>query len=1024
MKKRNDNLFSILCLNIIILISLIEEINSLTFFPLAKAKEEISENDTLIIFTIKGAVDSSFSKNISFSIETEFYSNNELLSKENYVNCHVPAAPKAKFGSHIIARCEYDLIDSPLADTMLFTKFISNKKVLKIDDQNKYILNEILTFSKKINITSDYEYIVESIETISCSENEYTFGIKGEINKIFITSFAFNFTINPASGIIAECESPYIYFKKKTMINCTIELLNDDKNFVKLNKGIVIKEKFYKVINDDAEEKILKFKIKQNSKKIEFKDLNCNNEDNQDNNNEEKNITDNQKKESDIKNEDITDNIDKDENKSNEIEEGEKDEIIDSANKYNKSENSNEINDTKNNIENINSTIVDDIKEKDKAINNNKKINDTEKKDDRGKSADEINITETEIKQDDELNNKTLNDTKESLALETEEKENKTKDNTNIKDKNKAKEENTDFEGEKIKALLNKDKNISLNNNTKNEAINETIDIEETDKTTKKNEYISYQKEDILNETNSNQLIETEKEEIKDAINSTNNNSIEVDSVNIMKSSFISNEPEVESNSFINKSNINKDNTTEKDHSRDIRGDEYANIWRAFDNKNKNTKNQTEIDREEQRGREWERQKEEERKKNEEEERLKEEERKRKEQEEIFKIMKEREEKERKENAEKARKESEERQRLENERLEKLRRENLRNRDMNYQNNNNTINGQNKSDEELIQNNIDAKLIHVQFTYSFGTLYYILYALTPIPKGHRIKINLSISKFNYIDGYSSVEEKSVVLKTEEEIDKDGNSIIIEYTGSLECKDCRKIILNKENIQGATIYKIPEQKHLRDAFVINRNNFISKNKIQSPLLYITENISNKNCTIDLLGNFFNKNKFFASKFSLLLISTENKDNITISCQINERSIFSCPISLNLINYSYIIEEVVTNKKENIIIENSMVTKNNMSYIISCENENNKIQVDENKIKNLKDSDKENTKSTKKTSKAKIILFIISVIIISYLMIDCCCFYEKEPEYQYSSSSRGAISNKNYIGETSGLINRRW
>ena len=1003
----------------IILITLLEEINSLTFFPLAKAKEEISENDTLLLFTIKGAVDFSFSKNISFSIEVEFYANNELLSKENYVNCHVPAAPKAKFGTHIIARCEYDLIESPLADTMLFTKFISNKEVLKIDDQNKYIINEILNFSKKINITSDYEYIVEKIETISCSEKEYTFGIKGEINKIFITSFTFDLTINPASGLIAECESPYIYFKKKTMINCTIELLNDDKNFVdKLNKGIVIKEKFYKVINDEAEEKILIIKI--NSTKIELKDLNCNNEDNQDNNNEEKNITDNQEEESDIKNEDKADNIDKNENKSKEIE-GEKDEIIDSANKYNKSEHDNEYNDSKNNIEDINSTIMDDSNEKDKAINNNKKINDIEQKDDSGKSHDEINITETEIIKDDELNNKTINDTKESLTLENEEKENKTKDNTSIKGKNKDKDENTDFEEEKIKVLLNKDKNNSLINNTKNKAINETKVKEEIDKTTKKNEHISHQKEDILNETNSNQEIETEKEEIKDANNSTKNNSIEVDSENIMKSSFISNEPEVENNNFDNKSNIKIDNITEKEHNRDIRGDLYANIWRAFDNRNKNKKNQTEIVREEQRGREWERQKEEERKKKEEEERLKKEERKRKEQEEIFKVMKEREEKERKERAEKARKESEERQRLENERLEKIRRENLRKTDKNYQNNNNTIKGQNNSDEVLNQNNIDAKLIHVQFTYSFGTLYYILYALSPIPKGHRIKINLSISKFNYINGYSSIEEKSVILTTEEEIDKDGNSIIIEYTGSLECKDCRKIILNKTNIQGATIYRIPEQKHLRDAFVINRNNFISKNKIQSPLLYITENISNKNCNIDLIGNFFNKNKFFASKFSLLLISTENKDNITISCQLNERSIFSCPISVNLVNYSYILEEVVTNKKENIIIENSMVTKNNMSYIISCENENNKVQVDENKIKNLKDSD---TKVTKKTSITKIILFIISIIIILYLIIDCCCGYEKEPEYQYSSSSTGAISNKNYIGETSGLINRRW
>ena len=66
-----------------------------------------------------------------------------------------------------------------------------------------------------------------------------------------------------------------------------------------------------------------------------------------------------------------------------------------------------------------------------------------------------------------------------------------------------------------------------------------------------------------------------------------------------MKSSFISNEPEVENNNFDNKSNIKIDNITEKEHNRDIRGDLYANIWRAFDNRNKNKKNQTEIVREE-----------------------------------------------------------------------------------------------------------------------------------------------------------------------------------------------------------------------------------------------------------------------------------------------------------------------------------------------------------------------------------------------------------------------------------------
>ena len=70
------------------------------------------------------------------------------------------------------------------------------------------------------------------------------------------------------------------------------------------------------------------------------------------------------------------------------------------------------------------------------------------------------------------------------------------------------------------------------------------------------------------------------------------------------------------------------------------------------------------------------------------------------------------------------------------------------------------------------------------------------------------------------------------------------------------------------IEGATIYNIPEEQSLRDPISVNKGFYISKNEIKSPLLYITENISSKNCMINLEGKFFNKNKFFISKFNLI------------------------------------------------------------------------------------------------------------------------------------------------------------
>ena len=53
--------------------------------------------------------------------------------------------------------------------------------------------------------------------------------------------------------------------------------------------------------------------------------------------------------------------------------------------------------------------------------------------------------------------------------------------------------------------------------------------------------------------------------------------------------------------------------------------------------------------------------------------------------------------------------------------------------------------------------------------------------------------------------------------------------------------------------------------------------------------------------------------------------------------------------------------------------------------------------------------------------------ILVILLLYLIINC-CFSEKNEYSGYSStstsSSISSISSSNYVGETSGLLNRRW
>ena len=379
----------------------------------------------------------------------------------------------------------------------------------------------------------------------------------------------------------------------------------------------------------------------------------------------------------------------------------------------------------------------------------------------------------------------------------------------------------------------------------------------------------------------------------------------------------------------------------------------------------------------------------------------------------MMKIVREREEKETKEKEEK-------------ERLEKERENNLRTRDNNNNNNNiiNPNNLNNNNNEFLNQNNIDVKLIHLQFRYNLGTVYYMFYSLTPVPKGHKIKIHLSINKSHYARGFNQIEYQYVILKTEQEINKDDKNIIVEYIGILDCQGCKRILLNPNNIEGATIYNIPQNQSLRDGIYNNRNNYITRSEIKSPLLYITENISNNNCIVNLEGKFFNKDNIFTSKFDLILINTNtDKNNLTVSCQLDGKSIFTCPIQDNLKDYEYKLEQFLIDKKENIIIDNSLITKiGGVFNKISCEKENNTPKNEDIKLKET-----DNLKSKYKSKKKRVIIGILCILILLYIIIDFICCYEEEPQYQYSSSStssRGSISNSNYVGETSGLINRRW
>ena len=407
--------------------------------------------------------------------------------------------------------------------------------------------------------------------------------------------------------------------------------------------------------------------------------------------------------------------------------------------------------------------------------------------------------------------------------------------------------------------------------------------------------------------------------------------------------------------------------------------------------------------------RRWEREREEERRrKREKEEKEKEEERKKKLQEDLEKMLRQRQKQ--------MQKEKEEKENKNNDYDDK----NLRRKDY-RDNNQDNYNQRNNKDDDIIDYNSNVKLVHLQVRYSYGFIYYLFYALTPVPIGHKIKARFSISKYNYDTGYNDQQNKYIILKTEEEINPNGKNIIIEYLAKYECEQCKKFVLDRNSIEGAKVYNIPEEN--LDAIATNQKQYLTKDKMENPPLYITDNIFNSNCKVILNGNFFNKNRFYASKFALNLKSASfygNNKDIKIYCGLNERGVFECPINDNINNYEYKLEPLIIDDKENIIIiDNSNVAKIGMFNQVSCLP---KIDVSNNNLLNNDKNNKLNENvNGKKMSTFKKLLFGIIIIIILYCLISkCCCSKEEERDEEYNP--RWRVSSSNYGGESYGFRNR--
>ena len=356
---------------------------------------------------------------------------------------------------------------------------------------------------------------------------------------------------------------------------------------------------------------------------------------------------------------------------------------------------------------------------------------------------------------------------------------------------------------------------------------------------------------------------------------------------------------------------------------------------------------------------------------------------------------------------------------------------NNNNNPSNNNNQNNNIYIKNQENEEIDYNS-NVKLVHLQVRYSYDIIYYMFYALTPIPLGHKIKVGFTLSTGNYNYGDSNRLSRNIILKTEEEISPNDKSVIIEYVARFECPQCKKIVLDPNKIQGAKVYNIPKEEYLLDAINVNQNGYLQKSKMTSPPLFITENIFNQNCMIELGGNFFNKNKFFISKFALTLIGIgyyNPNRNITLYCSLNEREIFSCPIQENINNFEFILEPLIVNQKENIIIDNSKMTRDRMIFHASCQQLNNISPMNMGiSTNNYNNNQKQNDPIKnpeqmpdlliqKKTDWKKIIYIIVILIVAYYILSKFCCKKEEDNNVEYDS--RWRVSSESY-----GLRNSNW
>lgn len=484
----------------------------------------------------------------------------------------------------------------------------------------------------------------------------------------------------------------------------------------------------------------------------------------------------------------------------------------------------------------------------------------------------------------------------------------------------------------------------------------------------------------------------------------------------ILKIKIKNNQEKIEFRDIRCNPNTNEQNDRDRNNKQDYnqqnnRGYPYENNYQNSFSKNNDYKENENR---------WEKEREaENRRRREREEKEREEEKKKRDQDDLAQFL-------RKRQQEKEEKEKENRNRYNDN--DYSRRSSYDNNDNNYGQNYNQRNNYNDNDD-IIDYNSNVKLIHVQVRYSYGFIYYMFYALSPVPIGHKIKARFSITKYNYNSGYNEVDNKYIILKAEDEINTNDKNIIIEYVAKFECQECKKIVLDRNNIQGAKIFNIPEDAYYLDAITTNQNNYLKKNSMTSPPLFITENIYNQNCLVILNGNFFNKNKFFASKFALKLVGIGggyygNNRNVTVYCGLNDRGIFACPINENLMGFEYKLEQFVIDQKENIIIDNSYVVRDSFTNRVNCAGPNGpQINIGSHDLSmNNKDKDKTNEENARhKTFTWKRILFGIIIIGVLYYVISK-CFCQKEEEYPEEYNSRWRVSSSSYGGETYGLRNR--